>query len=52
MILRSLLILFFVESIQQVCTKPLELKTEGPLFNLCLQFENRLKWISNFQTNR
>jgi len=42
----------FLESIQELCFKPLELKTEGPLFNLCLQFENRLKWISTFQTNR
>ena len=42
MILRSLLIVFFIESVQRVCTKPLELKTQGPLFNLCLQFEKRL----------
>ena len=50
--LRAILIVFFVESVQQLCVKPLALKTEGPLFNLCLQFENRLKWISTFQTDR
>jgi hypothetical protein len=44
--------IFFVESIQKVCTKPLELKTEGPLFNLCVKFEDRLKWISSFQRNK
>jgi hypothetical protein len=47
MILQSML-----ETIQELCSKPLELKPEGPLFNLCLQFENRLKWISTFQANR
>lgn len=50
--LRCIFMIFFVESVQQLCTKPLELKTEGPLFNLCVQFENRLKWISSLQTNR
>jgi hypothetical protein len=51
MIFQSILIVFFIESVQQLCSKPLELNTQGPLFNLCLQFENRLKWISTFQNN-
>ena len=46
--LRCIFMFFFVESIQQVCDKPLTLKTQGPLFNLCVQFENRLKWMSTF----
>jgi hypothetical protein len=41
--LKPFLILFFIESVQQLCSKSLELKTQGPLFNLCVQFEKQLR---------
>ena len=44
-------VVFFITNVKKLCTKPLELKTEGPLFNLCVKFEDRLKWISSFQRN-